>query len=74
MYATSQYSGASYNSRIGHGHSGQYCHQMNRHSRPFSVRTQVSSGHTHQPLTRFQAPIMQKRQPSLPLITPTVLV
>jgi hypothetical protein len=74
MYATSQYSGVSYNSRIGHGHSGQYCQPLNRHSRPFNVGTQVSNGHTHQPLTRFQASIMQKRQPSLHYGTPTILV
>lgn len=74
MYATSQHTGISYNSQIGHGHSGQHCHQLNRHSRPFNVGTQVSSGHTHQPLTRFQAIIMQKRQPSQPKKPPTVPV
>jgi len=40
----------------------------------FNVGTQVSSRHTHQPLTRFQATIMQKRRPSLPKKSPTVLV
>ena len=65
MYATSQYSGESYNSRIGDGHSGQYYQQFNPHSRPFNVGTQVRSGHTHQTLSRFQASILQERQPSL---------
>jgi hypothetical protein len=66
MYATRPYSGVSHNSRIGDGHSGQYCRQLNRHNRPFNVVSQVSSGHTRQPRTRFQALIMQKRQSSLP--------
>jgi hypothetical protein len=76
MYATttSEYTGVSYDSQIGHGQSGQYCHQLTHHSRPLNVGTQVSSGHTHQPLTRFQAIIMQKRQPSQPQGTPTVPV
>jgi hypothetical protein len=74
MNATSQNGGVNHNGRIGNGHSGQYCHQLNRHSRPFNVGTQVSSGHMHQPLTRFQALITQKRQPSLPQKTPSVLV
>ena len=65
MVASSQYNGVSYNSQIEHGHSGQYCRQLNRHSRPFNVGTQVSNSYTHQPLTRFQAIIMQKRQPGL---------
>ena len=54
MDATSQYSGVSYDSQIGYGHSGQYCQQLNRQSSPFNVGTQISGGHTHQP------------QPSLP--------
>ena len=73
MYATSQYSGITYNSQIGHGQPGQYCQQLNRHSRPFNVGAQVSSGHTHQSLTRFQALIMEKRQPTQPKKTPTAL-
>ena len=38
------------------------------------VGTQISTGRTRQPLTRFQAFIAQKRQRGLPQKTPTVLV
>jgi hypothetical protein len=52
MYATSRYSSTSYNSQIGHGHSGQYCQQLkppiqrrcSGQQRPYASTPYVFSG------------------------------